>query len=353
MAPKFVFDNEKSCAAARKKLGGHGKRLLKHMMKKLPDVAIIEQNDELLPGGDLRTKRNRWAYEAVEDAGKGRCLREGRMRTLVGCLVFLKRLRPSNGDLEGWVKAEADKIHCIQIKSARSIMRRKLKNRPERTNPETGVVDPSQLETQILEEPTIDMCCSEWNDLVVEFPTGETLQTTSMPLRMSSPVFDAMLTSGFRESKDKRIKVDVASLADFAAFCSMMRPGAWSASNVNEDNVEGLLRISDYYKVDFVKEACEARLLEMPLLPLPRLLQAQRYGLKMLFRHAVTHLAEKGTEAELRQLRISSPDAMLEVALQMRVLLHAKAKQTPRKKLASASPAQPRRSLRLAAKRGP
>ena len=63
------------------------------MMKKLPDVAVIKKNDELLPGGDLRMKRNRWAYEAVEDAGKGRCLREGKMRTLVGCLVFLKRLR--------------------------------------------------------------------------------------------------------------------------------------------------------------------------------------------------------------------------------------------------------------------
>ena len=70
------------------------RRLLKHMMKKLPDVAVIKKNDELLPGGDLRMKRNRWAYEAVEDAGKGRCLREGRMRTLVGCLVFLKKLRP-------------------------------------------------------------------------------------------------------------------------------------------------------------------------------------------------------------------------------------------------------------------
>ncbi|CAE6937347.1 bath-38 [Symbiodinium microadriaticum] len=194
-------------------------------------------------------------------------------------------------------------------------------------------------------------CCGEWNDLVIEFPTGERLQTPSMPLRMSSPVFDAMLTPGFRESKDKRIKVDVASFADFAAFCNMMRPGAWSASNVNEDNVEGLLSISDYYQVDFVKEACEARLLTMPLLPLPRLLQAQRYGLQKLFRHAVMHLAEKGKEAELRQLRISSPDAMLEVALQMRGLLRAKAKpQTPRQKLPSASPALPRRSLRLAAK---
>eukprot|EP00439_Symbiodinium_sp_Y106_P061229 s232_g9.t1 len=120
----------------------------------------------------------------------------------------------------------------------------------------------------VTEEPESKRCCSEWNDLVLEFPTGETLQTTSMPLRMSSP--------------DNRIKVDVASPADFAAFCSMMRPGAWSASNVNEDNVEGLLSISDYYQVDFVKEACEARLLAMPLLPLPRLLQAQRYGLKKL-----------------------------------------------------------------------
>ena len=36
-------------------------------------------------------KRNRWAYDAVEEAGKGRCLREGRMQLLVACLIYLKQ----------------------------------------------------------------------------------------------------------------------------------------------------------------------------------------------------------------------------------------------------------------------
>ena len=119
MASKVVLvGNDKQCSAARKKLGGYGKRpgdqlylvvlcftivipawvrqlrrLLKCMLKHMPDESSIKKFDELLPGGDLRVKRNRWAYEAVEAAGKGRCLREGKIRLLVSCLIYLKSLR--------------------------------------------------------------------------------------------------------------------------------------------------------------------------------------------------------------------------------------------------------------------
>lgn len=59
----------------------------------MPDESSVKKFEELLPGGDLRVKRNRWAYEAVEAAGKGRCLREGKVRQLVACIVYLKSLR--------------------------------------------------------------------------------------------------------------------------------------------------------------------------------------------------------------------------------------------------------------------
>ena len=52
----------------------------------------VQKHGELCPGGDLRIKRNRWLYDALVAAGKGRLLREGRMRTLVGCLNFSKHL---------------------------------------------------------------------------------------------------------------------------------------------------------------------------------------------------------------------------------------------------------------------
>ena len=63
------------------------------MLRNLPDESGIKKFDELLPGGDLRVKRNRWAYDAVKEAGKGRCLREGRMQLLVACLIYLKQIR--------------------------------------------------------------------------------------------------------------------------------------------------------------------------------------------------------------------------------------------------------------------
>ena len=61
------------------------------MMQRLP-LDEISKHSELCPGGDIRIKRNRWLYESLEEAGKGRILRENKMRMLVGCLAFSEQL---------------------------------------------------------------------------------------------------------------------------------------------------------------------------------------------------------------------------------------------------------------------
>ena len=61
------------------------------MTERLP-IDDVKKHSELCPGGDIRIKRNRWLYDSLEEAGKGRLLREGRLRMLVGCLVFSEQL---------------------------------------------------------------------------------------------------------------------------------------------------------------------------------------------------------------------------------------------------------------------
>ena len=109
------------------------RKLLREMVKRLP-TEEIKQHGEMCPGGDLRVRRNRWLYEAVECAKKGRVLRESKVQLIVGYLSFKHQLGrllrtaahqqymfnsgllrdlqklpsgPSHDKLEGWIKAEA------------------------------------------------------------------------------------------------------------------------------------------------------------------------------------------------------------------------------------------------------
>ena len=72
-------------------LGLHLRKILKCMAENIP-LEDVKKHGELCPGGDLRIRRNRWLYDALLAAGKGRLLREGRFRTLVGCLNFSEQL---------------------------------------------------------------------------------------------------------------------------------------------------------------------------------------------------------------------------------------------------------------------
>ena len=67
------------------------RKLLKEMLKRLP-LEEIKQHGEMCPGGDLRMKRNRWLYEAIDNAKKGLVLRECKIQLIVGYLSFKHQL---------------------------------------------------------------------------------------------------------------------------------------------------------------------------------------------------------------------------------------------------------------------
>ena len=75
-------------------------------------------------------------------------------------------------------------------------------------------------------------------------------------LRLASPVFNRMLESGMKEAQLSTIKVDVAvaTKKQFQVFYALLGPGAFCFEKVTKDNIDGLLSISDYYQVDFVKK---------------------------------------------------------------------------------------------------
>ena len=62
--------------------------LLGEMMKKLPDGKTIKE--DLVPGGDLRSKGNGWLRSAFTASGMKKVPREGQMRLAVKKLIGKK-----------------------------------------------------------------------------------------------------------------------------------------------------------------------------------------------------------------------------------------------------------------------
>ncbi|CAE7662322.1 Ufd4 [Symbiodinium pilosum] len=161
---------------------------------------------------------------------------------------------------------------------------------------------------------------SDWDDVMLKFGTGGSRAACSVLLRMSSPVFNSMLSSGMREAQNRTIQVEVATKEDFEIFYNLLRPGAFRADKVTQHNVEALLTISEYYQVGFLKHACEDQLLRLPATP-DRLLQAENMGLKRQYARCARALAKQCMQEDLEQLRAASPTALMAVATAMRKLL--------------------------------
>ena len=111
-----VVANEKQWALAKKKLGPSGKclacnvhpyrihdvcvhawdpsirKLFKALLLHAP-VVEIKKEGELCAGGDIRIRKNRWLYEALESMDKkGRLCRESKLRVILGLLQYKLKL---------------------------------------------------------------------------------------------------------------------------------------------------------------------------------------------------------------------------------------------------------------------
>ncbi|CAE7254519.1 ANK1 [Symbiodinium natans] len=158
------------------------------------------------------------------------------------------------------------------------------------------------------------------SDVALDFGE-ESMPASSVLLRLASPVFNRMLESDMKEAQQKVIKVDVAvaTKQDFQVFYALLGPGAWSTDKVTEDSVDGLLSISDYYQVDFIKEACLKKLANLPVTA-QRFVQANKHGLKRQRDRCLHELARRGGEEELVMLHTANSDLLLEVALKKQKL---------------------------------
>mmetsp|Transcript_98385 Transcript_98385/g.234222 ORF Transcript_98385/g.234222 Transcript_98385/m.234222 type:complete len:197 (+) Transcript_98385:62-652(+) len=170
------------------------------------------------------------------------------------------------------------------------------------------------------ETPAAVATTEQVSDVLLDF--GEaSMRVSSVLLRLASPVFNRMLESGMKEAQLSTIKVDVAvaTKTQFQVFYALLGPGAFSFDKVTKDNIDGLLSISDYYQVDFVKEACIKKLGELPVTA-HRFMQAHKHGLKRQRERCLHELARAGEEGELVLLHTANSDLLLEVALKKRKL---------------------------------
>eukprot|EP00930_Biecheleria_cincta_P103871 TRINITY_DN95981_c0_g1_i1.p1 TRINITY_DN95981_c0_g1~~TRINITY_DN95981_c0_g1_i1.p1 ORF type:complete len:223 (+),score=36.80 TRINITY_DN95981_c0_g1_i1:161-829(+) len=121
-------------------------------------------------------------------------------------------------------------------------------------------------------------------------------------LRIASPVFDAMFSSGMMEVSTKRIRIEVASKTDFVSFYHCLLPGASSAQHVTPENVDGILELSNYYQVQFLKDACIRVLSRCPA-SIPRLLQAKKLALQDLYDKFLKEIMETRDKHDLSILK--------------------------------------------------
>ena len=153
---------------------------------------------------------------------------------------------------------------------------------------------------------------------------------SSHVLRLASPVFNAMLTSGMIEGQAQRIKVDIASKEEFDKFYRLLLPAYGRKEQLSEGCVDAILALSDYYQVEALKAECEAYLMSLPI-SIHRLLQSEKHGIKMQYARCLASLKDD-PEIDLKALK-GYPEIIFDLAIAMQqkaVLLKTMKTMAPR-----------------------
>ena len=116
------------------------------------------------------------------------------------------------------------------------------------------------------------------------------------------------------------MSVEFFTKEDFDLFYSLLIPGVFNSEVVSEDNVDPLLRMSDYYQVNFIKEGCAEGLLKLPV-SCDRLLQAHQHGLSKQYHRCLEALARKCSHEDMLKIQAASPVVLFDLAERMRCLL--------------------------------
>lgn len=158
-------------------------------------------------------------------------------------------------------------------------------------------------------------------DLIVELNDGEICVSAAV-LRLASEVFDAMLAADMREARTQRIRVgNGVTVQQFQQFyeCLLPFPAVLQAEAfvVDDESVDSLLLLSDYYQVECLRRDCESLLLTLEP-SVARLLQARDFCLVQQYDRCADAIAAHPQRFDLEQLR-GHDEVLFDVARRMQV----------------------------------
>ena len=186
------------------------------------------------------------------------------------------------------------------------------------------------IDTSAFEIPTFGFTEKSWRSDFAFIVEGTRLYVNKTILSLSSPVFDAMFQSSFKESSCDELELPEKKLRDVVDFLRYIYPG--TLVNMSKECAFNVLPLVEEYQVLHLKRICEDKLLEnvsdeTPVDELFRILQlAYLYSLDDL-RQQCVEIASKKTEADVDEaFEKCTPPA--EVSLEIFKQMNAKLRET-------------------------
>lgn len=123
----------------------------------------------------------------------------------------------------------------------------------------------------------------------------EVIMVNPAVLTLASPVFRNMLSHDMEEKREDRIVLKGKDPEEFKTLISFLMPGSSRSQTISTKNADFLLKWSDEYCIDVLKEECMAFIKKQPP-SLDRVLQAHAFGMQDYLVHCVRSLLEAGLE---------------------------------------------------------
>uniref|UniRef100_A0A915DHK7 BTB domain-containing protein n=1 Tax=Ditylenchus dipsaci TaxID=166011 RepID=A0A915DHK7_9BILA len=133
-----------------------------------------------------------------------------------------------------------------------------------------------------------------------------------------SNYFKTLFFGEFCEKNQDEIKLKDVSAEEFLHLLKTVYP-PFDEADVNQNNVESLLRLADFYQVKAVLDRCSQYLKRCAYSEVPlqdKLLYAQNYRLSELLEHSIT---EYNTVEDVKKLRATGQYALLDKDIKLRI----------------------------------
>ncbi|CAJ1459461.1 unnamed protein product [Effrenium voratum] len=129
-------------------------RYLRRSLEKCLDATVVREEQELLPGGDIRLKGNQWVRKAFSASRVSRVPRELEVRRLISNLCRKHNLcthLPEGEERNAWVREQAARCHQTILRH------KKISGRPKSASASRSSVCVDDLETQPMFPDNMEM----------------------------------------------------------------------------------------------------------------------------------------------------------------------------------------------------